>query len=126
MAPFTPFFTEVLYQNLRKVSNKSEESIHFCKFPSTTGERDERVEQSVNRMMTIIDLARNIRERHNKALKTPLKEMVVVHPDNEFLEDITGKLKEYVMEEINVKTVTPCNDPLVYASLRAEPNFRYD
>nr|CAB3470983.1 unnamed protein product [Digitaria exilis] len=123
MAPFTPFFTEVLYQNLRKASNKSEESIHFCKFPSTTGERDERVEQSVNRMMTIIDLARNIRERHNKALKTPLKEMVVVHPDNEFLEDITGKLKEYVMEEINVKTVTPCNDPLMYASLRAEPNF---
>lgn len=38
MAPFTPFFTEVLYQNLRKASNKSEESIHFCKFPSTTGE----------------------------------------------------------------------------------------
>jgi isoleucyl-tRNA synthetase len=38
MAPFTPFFTEVLYQNLRKVSSKSEESIHFCKFPSTTGE----------------------------------------------------------------------------------------
>jgi isoleucyl-tRNA synthetase len=38
MAPFTPFFTEVLYQNLRKVSSNSEESIHFCKFPSTTGE----------------------------------------------------------------------------------------
>uniref|UniRef100_A0ACD5UJZ9 Uncharacterized protein n=1 Tax=Avena sativa TaxID=4498 RepID=A0ACD5UJZ9_AVESA len=123
MAPFTPFFTEVLYQNLRKVSSKSEESIHFCTFPSTTGERDERVEQSVNRMMTIIDLARNIRERHSKALKTPLKEMVVVHPDNEFLEDITGKLKEYVMEEMNVKIVTPCNDPMMYASLRAEPNF---
>ncbi|AQK81828.1 Isoleucine--tRNA ligase cytoplasmic [Zea mays] len=97
MAPFTPFFTEVLYQNLRKVSSKSEESIHFCKFPSTTGERDERVEQSVNRMVTIIDLARNIRERHNKALKTPLKEMVVVHPDNDFLEDITGKLKEFLL-----------------------------
>ncbi|XP_006656298.1 isoleucine--tRNA ligase, cytoplasmic-like [Oryza brachyantha] len=123
MAPFTPFFTETLYQNLRKVSSKPEDSIHFCSFPSTTGERDERVEQSVNRMMTIIDLARNIRERHNKALKTPLKEMVVVHPDNEFLEDITGKLKEYVMEEMNVKTVTPCNDPMLYASLRAEPNF---
>ncbi|KAF7098584.1 hypothetical protein CFC21_100314 [Triticum aestivum] len=123
MAPFTPFFTEVLYQNLRKASSKSEQSIHFCSFPSTTGERDERVERSVTRMMTIIDLARNIRERHSKALKTPLKEMVVVHPDSEFLEDITGKLKEYVMEEMNVKTVTPCNDPMKYASLRAEPNF---
>jgi isoleucyl-tRNA synthetase len=38
MAPFTPFFTETLYQNLRKVSTKPEDSIHFCSFPSTTGE----------------------------------------------------------------------------------------
>ncbi|KAJ1703600.1 hypothetical protein LUZ63_003379 [Rhynchospora breviuscula] len=123
MAPFTPFFTEVLYQNLRKVSDGSEESIHYCTFPSTTGQRDERIEQSVTRMMTVIDLARNIRERHNKPLKSPLKEMVVVHPDNDFLEDITGILKEYVMEEMNVKSVVPCNDQLKYASLRAEPNF---
>jgi isoleucyl-tRNA synthetase len=123
MAPFTPFFTEVLYQNLRKVSSKSEKSIHFCNFPSSTGQIDERVEHSVNRMMTIVDLARNIRERHNRPLKTPLREMVVVHPDNDFLEDITGKLKEYVKEEMNVKMVTACSDPLVYSSLRAEPNF---
>lgn len=37
MAPFTPFFTEVLYQNMRKVSNDSEESIHFCSFPVAEG-----------------------------------------------------------------------------------------
>ncbi|XP_072969393.1 isoleucine--tRNA ligase, cytoplasmic [Typha angustifolia] len=123
MAPFTPFFTEVLYQNLRKVSVGSLESVHYCSFPSTGGKREERIEQSVSRMMTVIDLARNIRERHNKPLKTPLKEMVVVHPDNGFLEDITGKLGEYVMEEINIKSVLPCNDPLKYASLRAEPDF---
>ena len=44
----------------------------LCSF-SPHGQRDEHVEQSVNRMMNIIDLACNIRERHNKALKTPLK-----------------------------------------------------
>ncbi|KAG6497050.1 hypothetical protein ZIOFF_044936 [Zingiber officinale] len=123
MAPFTPFFTEVLYLNLRKVSGGSEESIHFCNFPSALGKREERIEQSVTRMMTVIDLARNIRERHSKPLKTPLKEMIVVHPDSDFLEDITGKLREYVMEELNVKSVVSCNDPLNYASLRAEPDF---
>ena len=37
MAPFTPFFTEVLYQNMRKVSNGSEESIHYCSFPTEEG-----------------------------------------------------------------------------------------
>ncbi|XP_076925325.1 isoleucine--tRNA ligase, cytoplasmic-like [Bidens hawaiensis] len=123
MAPFTPFFTEVLYKNLRKVSNGSEESIHFCSFPEVEGKGGDRIEQSVSRMMTIIDLARNIRERHNKPLKTPLREMIVVHPDAEFLDDIGGKLKEFVLEELNVKSVVPCNDPLKYASLRAEPDF---
>ncbi|KAK6164026.1 hypothetical protein DH2020_000890 [Rehmannia glutinosa] len=123
MAPFTPFFTEVLYQNLRKASNGSEESIHYCSFPTVEGKRGERIEESVNRMMTIIDLARNIRERHNKPLKTPLKEMVIVHPDADFLDDIAGKLREYVLEELNVKSLIPCNDTLKYATLRAEPDF---
>ncbi|XP_048329423.1 isoleucine--tRNA ligase, cytoplasmic [Ziziphus jujuba] len=123
MAPFTPFFTEVLYQNMRKVSNEAEESIHYCTFPLAGGERDERIEKSVTRMMTIIDLARNIRERHNKPLKTPLREMVIVHPDSDFLDDIAGKLREYVLEELNVRSLVPCNDTLKYASLQAEPDF---
>ncbi|KAK9932333.1 hypothetical protein M0R45_019575 [Rubus argutus] len=94
IVPLTPFFTEVLYQNMRKVSNVAEDSIHHCSFPEAEGKRDERIERSVSRMMTIIDLARNIRERHNKPLKTPLREMVIVHPNADFLDDIAGKLKE--------------------------------
>lgn len=123
MAPFTPFFTEVLYKNLRKATGASEESIHFCSFPEVQGKRGERIEESVNRMMKIIELARIIRERHNKPLKTPLKEMVIVHPDADFLDDIDNKLREYVLEELNVKSLVPCNDTLKYATLRAEPDF---
>jgi isoleucyl-tRNA synthetase len=37
MAPLTPFLTEVLYQNMRKVSNAAEESIHHCSFPEAEG-----------------------------------------------------------------------------------------
>ncbi|KAI3840191.1 hypothetical protein MKX03_013850, partial [Papaver bracteatum] len=36
---------------------------------------------------------------------------------------IAGKLREYVLEELNVRSIVPCNDPLKYASLRAEPDF---
>ncbi|EOY07019.1 TRNA synthetase class I (I, L, M and V) family protein isoform 2 [Theobroma cacao] len=123
MAPFTPFFTEVLYQNMRKVCDGAEESIHYCSFPQEEGKRGERIEESVARMMKIIDLARNIRERHNRPLKTPLREMVVVHKDEDFLDDIAGKLREYVLEELNIRSLVPCNDTLKYASLRAEPDF---
>ncbi|CAI5936774.1 unnamed protein product [Closterium sp. NIES-65] len=86
-------------------------------------EVDERTERSVERMMKVIDLARNIRERNNRPLKTPLREMVVVHPDAQFLEDITGKLCEYVREELNVRSVLPCADTSKYTSVRAEPDF---
>lgn len=36
-------------------------------------QRDEQIEKSVSRMMTIIDFARNIRDRHNKPIKSPLR-----------------------------------------------------
>ncbi|KAL7254186.1 hypothetical protein ACSBR1_008565 [Camellia fascicularis] len=36
---------------------------------------------------------------------------------------LTPKLKLFVLEELNVKSIVPCNDPLKYASLRAEPEF---
>ncbi|XP_024399139.1 isoleucine--tRNA ligase, cytoplasmic isoform X2 [Physcomitrium patens] len=123
MAPFTPFFTEGMYQNLRLALPEAEESVHYCAFPEVESEMDKRIEQSVTRMMSVIDLARNIRERHNKPLKTPLKEMVVVHSDTNFLDDITGSLGEYVREELNVRNIVACNDLLKFASLRAEPDY---
>ncbi|XP_039000570.1 isoleucine--tRNA ligase, cytoplasmic-like [Hibiscus syriacus] len=123
MAPFTPFLTEVLYQNMRKVSDGAEENIHYCRFRQEEGKRGERIEESVTRMMKIIDLARNNRERHNKPLKTPLREMVVVHPDEDFLEDIAGKLREYVLKELNIRSLVTCKDTLKYASVCAELDF---
>lgn len=38
----------------------------------------------------VIELARNIRERRNKSLKMPVRELVVVHTDAAFLGDLTG------------------------------------
>lgn len=32
---------------------------------------------------------------------------------------------QYVLEELNVRSLAPCNDTLKYASLCAEPDFRY-
>eukprot|EP00899_Mesostigma_viride_P008929 jgi/Mesvir1/18037/Mv09357-RA.2 len=130
MAPFTPFFTEHMYQNLRRVGQSlglaAEESVHFCSFPDAgapVSEEQMRMERSVARMQIVFDLARNLRERHSKPLKFPLKEMVIVHPDADFLNDITGTLREYVMEEVNVRSLVPCADESLYTSTRAEPEF---
>lgn len=93
MAPFTPFLTETIYQNLRKAQPGLPQSVHFCTFPEADPSAfDERIERSVGRMNTIIELARSIREKHAKPVKTPLRKLIVVHPDKDFLNDISGDL----------------------------------
>ncbi|KAI8017287.1 Isoleucine--tRNA ligase, cytoplasmic [Camellia lanceoleosa] len=44
-----------------------------------------------------------------------------IHVD--FVEFVLKKFVYYVLEELNVKSIVPCNDPLKYASLRTEPEF---
>lgn len=127
MAPFTPFFTEMMYQNLRRVLRDGEPpaSLHWCEFPHAeeSVEGDEQLEVSISRMQRVIDHARLLRDRHNRPVKTPFKEMTVVSPDAAFLADLTGELQSYVAEEVNVRTLTPCADPLKFANLRAEPDW---
>jgi isoleucyl-tRNA synthetase len=49
--------------------------VHFCDFPTAPprGPADARTETSVGRMSQVIELARTIRERHNRPVKTPLR-----------------------------------------------------
>ena len=54
-------------------------------------EGDEEIQVSVEGMQRVIDLARVLRERHSKPLKQPLRRLTVVHPDDNFLADLTGR-----------------------------------
>ena len=126
MAPFTPFFTETLFQNLRKCDPSLPESVHFTSFPKPEERQqtDEKIQLSVGRMQNVIELARQIREKHTKPVKVPLKALIVVHPDEAFLADLMGPLRTYVSSEVNVQAVTPCSDTARYTALRAEPDWR--
>ena len=71
---YTPFLTENLYQSLRPFipSDPKEDtrSIHFLSFPEVKAEYfDENIERQVQRMQAIIELTRNVRDRHTLSLK---------------------------------------------------------
>jgi isoleucyl-tRNA synthetase len=125
MAPFTPFFTEKMYQNLKRAMRDQPDSLHWCDFPEAEDEKegDHHIEESVQRMQTVIDIVRQLRNTHNRPVKTPIKEITVVHADESFLSDIAGQLREYVAEECNVQNIDVCNDPLKYAVLKAIPDW---
>ena len=55
MAPATPFFTETMYQNLRRCQPGAPESVHFCPYPTPPEgyKEDMQIQQSVGRMQKV-------------------------------------------------------------------------
>uniref|UniRef100_A0A8D1N2L5 isoleucine--tRNA ligase n=1 Tax=Sus scrofa TaxID=9823 RepID=A0A8D1N2L5_PIG len=129
MAPYTPFLTELMYQNLKmlidpvSVRDKDTLSIHYLMLPHVREELiDKKTESAVSRMQSVIELGRVIRDRKTIPIKYPLKEIVVIHQDPEALDEIKS-LEKYIIEELNVRKVTLSTDKNKYGiHLRAEPD----
>uniref|UniRef100_A0A8C3FDN0 isoleucine--tRNA ligase n=1 Tax=Chrysemys picta bellii TaxID=8478 RepID=A0A8C3FDN0_CHRPI len=129
MAPYTPFITELMYQNLKtlidpaSVQEKNCDSIHYLMLPQVREDLiDKKIENAVSWMQSVIELGRVIRDRKTIPVKYPLKEVVVIHQDPEALENIRS-LEKYILEELNVRQVTLSTDKDKYGiRLRAEPD----
>ncbi|QEU61349.1 Ils1 [Kluyveromyces lactis] len=113
MAPFTPFLSDNIYSKLRPFIpdevlaqyGKDSRSVHFLSYPEVNEDLyDEDIERAVKRMQSVIDLGRNIREKKTISLKTPLKTLVILHSDPDYLKDIEA-LKKYIVEELNVRDI---------------------
>ncbi|PPQ89726.1 hypothetical protein CVT25_014127 [Psilocybe cyanescens] len=115
MSSYTPFMTENLYQSLRNFIPEDPaagdtRSVHFLSFPEVKEEYfDADIERQVQRMQAVIDLTRNVRERNNLSLKVPLKELLVFHPDPQYLADI-NPLQRYIESELNIRDVVFTSD----------------
>ncbi|TNY21876.1 putative ILS1-isoleucyl-tRNA synthetase [Rhodotorula diobovata] len=116
---FTPFLTEHIYQGLRPYFpddtaslevGSDLRSLHFLSFPKARAEYfDPVIERQVSRLQAVIELGRTVRERMVVPLKTPLAELVVFHPSQEYLDDVASLLP-YVEQELNVRSVVLTSD----------------
>lgn len=119
LAPFTPFITDNIYGRLlphipKELRGEDDRSVHFLPFPDVRSELfNGEVERRVGRMQRVIELARVSRERRAVGLKTPLKSLVVIHPDPVYLEDIRS-LEGYITEELNVVNLVLSSDEEKY------------
>jgi len=137
MAPFTPFLTEHMYQNLQHfivdsaTSSESGDvaedrrSVHFLMLPEPRRELIfEDVEVAVSRMQAVIELGRVARDRKTLPLKYPLPELVIVHSDEQFMKDVKA-FEKYILEELNVKKISCSSDKEKYGlRLRADLNHQ--
>lgn len=61
----------------------------------------------VLRPQAVIELGRKIRERATKPVKFPLRKLVVVHPSQEFLDDVQGEFPPYACDESQILDPLP-------------------
>lgn len=119
LAPFMPFLTDTIYLKLlpyipENLQEKDARSVHFLKYPEVRKELyNPDIERKVGRMKSVIDLARVSRERKAIGVKTPLKTLVIIHSDAQYLEDIRS-VQSYIQEELNVHELVLTSDEAAY------------
>lgn len=138
MAPFTPFFSEYLYQHLRKYHpnyNNPDESIavdsvgkgvtvHCLALPAVDESRvNPRAEARFKTLQQAVVLARVAREKKQVRNNCPLKEVLVVTANADDVEAL-NYLKPYFLGEINAWEVTFSTDWKQYCSVKANPNWK--
>ncbi len=118
-APFVPFITEEIYQNIVVGLDSSlPESVHLCMWPDIDKNViDNKLEQEMDLAYTIVKLGRSARNSVNIKNRQPLSEMLIsVNTLPEYYSDI-------VKEELNVKNVKLGAEMSEYVNFEIKPNL---
>jgi isoleucyl-tRNA synthetase len=104
LAPFVPFVTEELYQNLvRSVNPQAPASVHLCDWPRVNEELiDETLTRETHLVMRVVGLGRAAREKAQIKVRQPLNALYVRVADAGE-EEALQRLQGQVLEELNIK-----------------------
>jgi isoleucyl-tRNA synthetase len=121
-APFIPFTTEAIYQNLR--TGSMPESVHLCDYPAVDeSRRDVYLEKQMDATMTAVQLGRFLRTQHKLKVRQPLAKAIIVPPDAE-VKGMLEKTSDIISEELNVKAVEFSTKESDLVERSVKPNFK--
>ncbi len=120
-APYVPFITEEIYQNLVRTNDKNApESIHFCDFPVCNKEWiDQSLEDNMALVLKLVVAGRAARNTANVKNRQPLSKMYAkasVALDSEYF--------DIVLEELNVKELEFVDDIDGFVAYKFKPQLR--
>ncbi|MCL2840653.1 MAG: isoleucine--tRNA ligase [Defluviitaleaceae bacterium] len=123
-APFIPFMTEQIYQNLvANLDSTAPKSIHLCDFPVADESKiNTDLEVQMGAVMDIVVLGRSARNAANTKNRQPLSEMLVALPMTD--KKLDESLLEVIKDELNVKSIQFIDDASGYVSYKFKPQLR--
>lgn len=123
MAPFAPFLSETIFQNLRRSDEGAPISVHFCDFPVYDPKLIQPArEDAVEKMSLLATLSRNFREKIGVKNKVPLRSAKIIHRDPAVLKELKV-LEPFLAEEINVRSFEYTTDEESFVTIQAKANF---
>ncbi len=120
-APFIPFMTEEIYQNIvRSVDKSAKESIHLCSYP-IYDERlvDKELESSMDEVLDVVVLGRAARNTANIKNRQAIANMYI--KSDKLLDDLYVQI---IKEELNVKNVEFREDVEEFVSYSFKPQLK--
>lgn len=124
LTPMLPFLSEEIYQNLvRSVDDTAPLSVHLTDYPVPDRSLiDAELSREMSAMLAVVKLGRAARSEANIKVRQPLPAILVHTPDPADAEAVV-RLKEQILDELNVKDVralTELGDVLAY---EVKPNL---
>ncbi len=119
-APFLPFMTEEIYQNIvRSVDAAAPESVHFCDYPAADETYiDTQLEADMARVLDIVTLGRAARNDGAVKTRQPLALMYIQG------EPLSERYVGIVTEELNVKKAEFLADASAFLSYVVKPQLK--
>lgn len=122
IAPFLPFISENIYQNLR--TSDMPESVHLCDYPQYIEEfRHPEVEERMSLIQSAVYMGRALRAKHLLKTRQPLKAIHLVTKNKEMQQSL-AEMSDLIKDELNVKEVLFSDKEESLVNLSAKANFK--
>ena len=119
-APFVPFMSEAIYQNIvRRVEKDAPLSVHLCDFPAADESLiDAELEENMEEVLSLVTLGRAARNNAAMKIRQPLAAMYVQG------RALSEGYRTIIAEELNVKEVSFVDDASSFISYAVKPQLR--
>ena len=125
MAPISPFYSDLLFSDLTRVSGKNEQiSVHLADFPvANESVIDRKLEEQMEHAQRISSMVLALRRKVNIKVRQPLANILIPVLDDRQRENIDS-VKELILNEVNVKELIFADHSAGILVKRIKPDFK--
>ncbi|MEO6313347.1 MAG: isoleucine--tRNA ligase [Chitinophagaceae bacterium] len=125
MAPISPFFSDAIFLNLNKVSNRFRvASVHHADFPlANESVIDEQLEERMQLAQDASSLVLSLRKKINIKVRQPLQK-ILIPVSGAAIKQQFMKIEDLIKTEVNVKEITYLEgEDSDFISKKIKPNY---